>query len=90
MFNFVCVLKLQCVFSDENDAQNVSKSLKVLSDERQGRLHVMTVRGTREQVAEIFSHIDTVFFEILPLTLEELFIAETEGAGYDVRKLIIQ
>ena len=50
----------------------------------------MTVRGTREQVTEIFSHIDTVFFEILPLTLEELFIAETEGAGYDVRKLIIQ
>lgn len=84
------LLKLQCVFSDENDAQNVSKSLKVLSDERQGRLHVMTVRGTREQVTEIFSHIDTVFFEILPLTLEELFIAETEGAGYDVRKLIIQ
>lgn len=84
------LLKLQCVFSDEDSVKKLPESLKILADERQGRLHVMTVKGTREQVTEIFSHIDTVFFEILPLTLEELFIAETEGAGYDVRKLIIQ
>jgi len=84
------LLKLQCVFSDEESVKKLPEQLKILSDETQGRLHVMTVKGTREQVTEIFSHIDTVFFEILPLTLEELFIAETEGAGYDVRKLIIQ
>ena len=84
------LLKLQCVFSDEESVKKLPESLKILADERQGRLHVMTVKGTREQVTEIFSHIDTVFFEILPLTLEELFIAETEGVGYDVRKLIIQ
>ncbi|MGN0241851.1 MAG: ABC transporter ATP-binding protein [Candidatus Weimeria sp.] len=83
------LMKLQCVFSDEDSKGEAARQLKILSDERQGRLHVMTVRGTREEVMEVFSHIDTVFFEILPLTLEELFIAETEEAGYDVRKLII-
>lgn len=29
------------------------------------------------------------FFEMLPLTLEEIFISETEVAGYDVKKLIL-
>jgi ABC-2 type transport system ATP-binding protein len=84
------LLKLQCVFSDEKDLATVKQKLDVMADERQGMLHVMTVKADRQQVTEVFSHIDTVFFEILPLTLEELFIAETEGAGYDVRKLIIQ
>jgi ABC-2 type transport system ATP-binding protein len=84
------LLKLQCVFRNEDSAKKLGKMLKVLADERQGRLHVMTVKSNREEVTKAFSQIDTVFFEILPLTLEELFIAETEGAGYDVRKLIIQ
>ncbi len=29
-----------------------------------------------------------VFSEILPLTLEEIFISETEVVGYDIKKLI--
>ena len=84
------LLKLQCVFSDKKDLATVKQQLDVMADEKQGMLHVMTVKADKEKVQEIFSHINTVFFEILPLTLEELFIAETEGAGYDVRKLIIR
>jgi ABC-2 type transport system ATP-binding protein len=30
-----------------------------------------------------------VFYEIIPLTLEEIFIEETEVRGYDVKKLIL-
>ncbi len=84
------LLKLQCVFSDEGDISTVKESLHIMADERQGMLHVMTVKADRAKALEVFSHIDTVFFEILPLSLEELFIAETEDNGYDVRKLIIQ
>lgn len=29
-----------------------------------------------------------VFFELIPLSLEEIFISETEVAGYDIKKLI--
>ena len=31
---------------------------------------------------------EPVFFECIPLSLEEIFISETEVAGYDIRKLI--
>ena len=29
-----------------------------------------------------------IFMELLPLSLEEIFISETEVAGYDIKKLI--
>ena len=30
-----------------------------------------------------------VFYELLPLSLEEIFISETEVKGYDVKALIL-
>ena len=32
--------------------------------------------------------LNPTFCEMLPLTLEEIFINETEVAGYDVKKLL--
>ena len=36
-----------------------------------------------------FSSIDTIFYEVLPLSLEEIFISETEVAGYDIKKILL-
>lgn len=80
------VRRIQCVFAHDADEQTVMARLKILQFEKQGRLCMMTVRGTEQEITEIFSGVEMVFFEILPLTLEEIFIAESEGAGYDVRK----
>ena len=41
------------------------------------------------EVINELSTLDTVFMESLPLTLEEIFICETEVAGYDIKKLIL-
>ncbi len=82
------ILKLQCVFGNENDAQAVLSSLNILNSEQRGRLHTLVISGSREDILQKFAHIDTVFFELLPLTLEEIFISETEVAGYDIKKLI--
>ena len=54
-----------------------------------GRLHTYTIRGERTQIEKIFRSVNTVFFEILALSLEEIFISETEVVGYDVRKFIL-
>ena len=47
----------------------------------------LTVRGTREQIMEKIQGKNPLFCEILPLTLEEIFISETEVAGYEVKNL---
>ena len=50
----------------------------------------MTVRGGREEFAEKLGQIVTDFCEVLPLSLEEIFISETEVVGYDIKKLILE
>ena len=46
------------------------------------------VRGTWAELEQKLLEQQPLFSEILPLTLEEIFISETEVAGYDVRNLI--
>ena len=46
------------------------------------------MRGRKEEIERQMQLHHPVFFEMLPLTLEEIFISETEVAGYDIKKLI--
>ena len=81
--------KLQCVFTDEEQEAKVLMGLEVVNKEQRGRLKTLTVRGTHEEITARVAAADPVFFEMLPLTLEEIFISETEVAGYDFKKLIL-
>jgi ABC-2 type transport system ATP-binding protein len=82
------IQKIQCVFSTEEEEKKAEEKLEILQKEKRGMLCTMTVRGNREELMTYFATLDTVFFEILPLSLEEIFISETEVVGYDVKKII--
>ena len=82
--------KIQCVFADEGDASRPLAGLDLLENDRRGRLHTIIVRASQEEVLSRFNRIDTVFFELLPLTLEEIFISETEVVGYDIKNFILK
>ena len=81
--------RIQCVFAKDDGEALALAGLEVLNSSTRGRLHMLTVRASREEVLSCFEKIDTVFFEILPLTLEEIFISETEVAGYDIKNIIL-
>lgn len=81
--------KVQVVFSQEEGVKMLREKLEVLNESRVGKLYTFTIRSHRAAVEEAFHQLDTIFYEILPLTLEEIFISETEGVGYDVRKFIL-
>ena len=81
--------RIQCVFAKDDGEAQALAGLEVLNSSTHGRLHMLTVRASREEVLSCFEKIDTVFFEILPLTLEEIFISETEVAGYDIKNIIL-
>ena len=80
--------KLQVIFSGGGE-DAVFHRIRVLSREQRGSLHTLVVRGTAEDIQREFHALQPMFFEMLPLTLEEIFISETEVAGYDVKKLIL-
>ena len=88
------IQKVQCVFEDEQEEEKTLSGLKsaglsVADRQTRGRLHTYVIRGERDAVMSAFRDRKTLFFELLPLTLEEIFICETEVAGYDVKKLIL-
>ena len=83
------IQKVQCVFRNVDEEKKAMDGLNILKDERRGSLHTFTVRGNRETVMDILSTTDTIFCDVLPLSLEEIFISETEVVGYDVKKLIL-
>ena len=79
---------VQCVFKTEEDASAAFETLEVLKNDRRGTLNTITVRGKQEEIMNKINAFSPIFAEILPLTLEEIFINETEVVGYDIKKII--
>ncbi|MCM1268315.1 MAG: ABC transporter ATP-binding protein [Bacteroidales bacterium] len=83
------IQKIQCVFRSVEDEIKALNGLEILKKEQRGSLCTITVRSGREEVEARLATVDTVFYEVLPLSLEEIFISETEVVGYDIKKLIL-
>ena len=82
------IQKLQCVVAEE-EKMSLLQELDILQMEQRGSLLTLTVRGEREKIEAVLRGKNPVFYEILPLTLEEIFISETEVVGYDVKSLLL-
>ena len=80
--------KVQVVFPEDWDSVNF-EHLNIVRKENRGRLYTLTVRGSEKEIRERIEAEHPVFYEVLPLSLEEIFIEETEVLGYDIRKLVL-
>lgn len=80
-------LKVQCVLDEEYDEQ-LKNEIKIVKMNRHGKLLTMTVRGTEEEITPAIENKNPIYFEMLALTLEEIFISEMEVVGYDIKNLI--
>lgn len=83
------IQKVQCVFQDKEEEEKTVSGLDVVKCDRRGSLLTLTVRGTREETAAAFAAANCLFYEVLPLSLEEIFISETEVKGYDIKKIVL-
>ena len=79
--------KIQCVLPAGLDRTNL-QDLDIMTTEQRGSLLTLTVRGQKEEIQARMQSYHPVFFEMIPLSLEEIFISETEVVGYDIKKLI--
>ena len=65
------------------------QGLNILHESQSGRLKTLIVRGTSEAVAARVNAVNPVYFDILPLSLEEIFIYELGGVNYEVKDIIL-
>lgn len=80
--------KIQVVIKEQEMLTSIKENLDVVSMENRGSLYSITVRGKREDVLDYMRGINPIFYELLPLSLEEIFISETEVKGYDIKALL--
>ena len=65
------------------------EGLDILHESQSGRLRTLVVRGDREEIAAKVQMADPVYFDILPLSLEEIFIYELGGVNYEVKNILL-
>ena len=79
--------RIQCVLPDGVKVTDIP-GLDIVRRESRGRVQLLVVRGEEQAIREAMERTEPVFFEIIPLTLEEIFISETEVAGYDIKSIL--
>lgn len=67
----------------------VPRGLEVLHESASGRLNTYILRGTQEQIQAAMQTQDCPYYDILPLSLEEIFIYELGGADYEVKNILL-
>ena len=67
----------------------IPQQLQVLHSTQTGRLHTLVVRGSAEEVTAIMEKTDCAYFDVLPLSLEEIFIYELGGVNYEVKNIVL-
>ena len=76
-------VKIQAVFQD--GAVGLPEDLNVLNRSSVGRVQTLIVRGHAEEIKTKIAALSPLFMDVVPLTLEEIFIYELGGVGYAVK-----
>ncbi len=87
------VTKVQIAFTAEDQTgwDRLNEALKgtdVLQMDRQGSLGFLIIRGKESEVRSILSPLHPAVLDIIPLTLEDIFIYELGGENDDIKKLL--
>ena len=72
--------KIQVAFSKETEI--VETNFKILHSSQMGSVYTYIVKGNREEIVSYFQELQPLVLDVLPLTLEEIFINEMEVLGY--------
>ena len=67
----------------------VPEGLEVLHRSEAGRLTSVVVRASAEEAEAILAEAGLSYYEVLPLSLEEIFIYELGGVSYEVKTLLM-
>ena len=83
------VHKVQVAYKDEVPEQLLRK-LNVLHTEKRGSVFLYIVRGKEEEIIGQIQKTKPVLLDLLPLTLEEIFIYEMGDIGYAIKNIMVE
>ena len=68
---------------------NTPEGLDILHESASGRLKTLVVRGSAQEIEAKAKLASPVYFDVLPLSLEEIFIYELGGVDYEVKNIVL-
>lgn len=71
------------------DGAPLPDGLDIVHQSTTGRLYTLILRGNATELTNILSTAQPLFMDVVPLTLEEIFIYEMGGADYAVKDIIL-
>ncbi|MFB1051615.1 ABC transporter ATP-binding protein [Paraliobacillus sp. JSM ZJ581] len=73
----------------KNDSTELLEQLDIVHQEKRGSVHLLIVRGSREEIDQTIKSYNPVVYDLLPLTLEEIFVYEMGGVGYAIENILV-
>ena len=80
------IAKVQLVLPE---GKTLPENFGALHQSSSGRVLTLIMRGTNEYISQKVAALNPVFFDLVPLTLEEIFIYELGGVDYEVREILL-
>ncbi len=80
--------KVQVAYKGEAP-EYLEQRLTMLHCEKRGSVMVCIIRGKEDEIVKVFNQTQPVIFDLLPLTLEEIFIYEMGDIGYAIKNIIV-
>ena len=71
------------------DGAELPEGLDILHRSATGRLQQLILRGDGEEVTNKLSTVQPLFMDVLPLSLEEIFIYELGGAEHEIKDILV-
>lgn len=80
------IVKIQLAFAEETP---LPADLQILHRSETGRLQQLILRGKADELAAKLALTNPLFLDVLPLSLEEIFIYELGGAEHAVKDILL-
>ena len=82
------LFKIQIAFNEEYDKDKFTE-FNMISFSKKGKVANFIVRGDRDETYRKLNGMNPILLEILPLSLEEVFIYEMEALGYAFKDILM-
>jgi len=80
--------KIQLAFTGESPETLELDEIEIIHQEKRGSVFLLIVRGNHQEIISALRSLKPAILDILPLTLEEIFIYEMGDNGYEVKSIL--
>ena len=80
------IVKIQLVLPD---GKQLPDDLQIQYKNTVGRLQQLILRGKQEEISAKLAESEPLFLDVLPLTLEEIFIYELGGTEHEIGSFVL-